>query len=195
MIDITGQRFGRLVAIERVGTDKHRKAVWLCQCDCGNTTKVTGNELRRGRANSCGCYCKERNREAHVKHGGRYTRLYDIWRGFRQRCSNPNAKGYSNYGGRGITVCPEWDDFTVFQKWAHENGYTDSMTIERKDVNGNYEPSNCTWILQAEQEQNKQDTIRVDGMSLKKYCRMHNISYWKALQLVKHLDIDTLKRS
>lgn len=195
MIDITGQRFGRLVAIERIGTDKHRRAIWLCRCDCGNTATVVGSELRRGRTKSCGCLGHERNREGHVKHGCRYTRLYSIWRGLRQRCSNPNSKGYSNYGGRGITVCQEWNDFTVFQKWAHENGYTNSMTIERNDVNGNYEPSNCKWIAHNEQSQNKRDTVRVDGMSLKKYCREHDISYWKASQLVKHLDIDTLKRS
>ena len=189
MIDLTGQRFGRLIAIERVGTDKHRNAVWLCQCDCGNTTTVACNELRRGRTNSCGCLGRERNREAHIKHGGRYTRLYGIWRGLRQRCSNPNAKGYCNYGGRGITVCPEWKDFPTFKKWAHDNGYNNSLTIERIDVNGNYEPSNCRWVTRSEQSQNKQDTIRVAGMSLKKYCREHDISYWKATQLVKHLGV------
>ena len=96
-----------------------------------------------------------------LKHGGAYERLNAIWRGMKYRCDNPNFGGYKNYGGRGITYCSEWKDYVNFRKWALENGYTDNLTLERKNVNGNYEPSNCTWIELSRQTSNTRKTVLI----------------------------------
>lgn len=110
------------------------------------------------------------------------TRLNRIWRGFRQRCYNPNQPDFKYYGGRGITVCPEWkDDFKAFYDWAMSNGYQDNLTLDRIDCNGNYEPSNCRWVTMKVQTNNKRCNIRVvvDGkeMSLKELSKVTGIKY------------------
>ncbi len=110
LLDLTGQKFSRLTVLSRVGTTlKGRMATWLCLCECGNRTVVISNNLRRGHTTSCSCY---RDQEVRVKHNhairGRETGEYSTWRGMIQRCHNPEAKGYENYGGRGIKVCNEW---------------------------------------------------------------------------------------
>lgn len=99
----------------------------------------------------------------HLKHGMRNTRIYNIWRSMNQRCSNPNTINYHRYGGRGIKVCDEWkNDFLAFADWALANGYADNLTIDRKDVNGNYEPSNCRWSTTKEQQNNKRSNRIVE---------------------------------
>ena len=132
-IDLTGSRFGRFVALERAPSERGTK--WLCLCDCGNTKVVDAPSLRRGLSTSCGCISRT--------HGGFGTRPYRIWANMLNRCRNPNVPAYKDYGGRGITVCEQWTDFAAFSVWALANGYADNLTIERKDVNGNYEPGNC----------------------------------------------------
>lgn len=93
-----------------------------------------------------------------VIHGGRYTRLYTVWMSMRQRCCNPNAQAYPRYGGRGIAVCDEWQDFATFQRWALASGYSDELTIERVDNDGGYEPRNCRWATRSEQAHNTKNT-------------------------------------
>ena len=156
-IDLTGQRFGRLVAIRRVGT-RQTSVLWECLCDCGNTTRVASIELRKGLVISCGCYRMERI----STHGESKTRLYRTWCSMLRRCRSPMANYYKDYGGRGIKVCDEWHDYETFRDWARTNGYRDDLTIERKDVNGNYEPSNCCWIPMAEQAKNRRNSVRVE---------------------------------
>ena len=95
------------------------------------------------------------------KHGMRHTRLYNIWRSMNQRCNNPNTINFKRYGGRGITVCDEWkDDFQAFYDWAMANGYSDELTIDRLDPNGNYEPSNCRWATWEQQANNKRNSMK-----------------------------------
>lgn len=148
-LDLTGKKFNKLTAIKIVRIDKNG-AEWLCKCDCGNEIIVNGSRLKNGRIKSCGCFNPNRT------HGMKHTRLYGIWHGIKTRCFNTNDKGYKYYGGRGITMCPEWkDDFMAFHDWAFDNGYKEGLSIDRINNNGNYEPSNCRWADNITQQNNR----------------------------------------
>lgn len=162
MIDyeISGKSFGYLTAISPVepliGT---RRQKWLCQCKCGNTCAVELRCLKSGHTTSCGC---KKYESKNVKHGMKRTRLYSIWNNMKNRCHIENITCWDYYGGRGIKVCDEWSsDFMNFYNWAMTNGYTDELTIDRIDVNGNYCPENCRWITIGEQQQNKTNSVLV----------------------------------
>ena len=150
------QKFGKLTLVERLpGGQK-----WRCVCECGAevVTQISGG------ARACySCSHKEIN----TKHGHNKNRtpdrIYRIWIGMKSRCHNPNDTGFQYYGARGITVCDEWkNDFESFHDWAMSHGYSDELSIDRIDVNGNYEPSNCRWITMKEQQRNKRKAVRTD---------------------------------
>ncbi len=159
-----GKRFGRLTVIEFAGISKTRKALWICQCDCGTTTKpIAGYRLRGGTTKSCGCYKRDLVIQRNTKHNLCYTRIHRIWAGMQDRCYNPNSPNYHRYGARGITVCEEWlNSLETFYDWAMENGYRDDLTIDRIDNDGNYEPSNCRWATNEEQANNRGHNILVE---------------------------------
>jgi hypothetical protein len=153
-IDLTGARFGRWTVIERVAHAKETR--WRCRCECGNEKEVAATSLRRGLSTSCGCISKT--------HGYFGKRLYRIWANMLNRCRNPNVAAFKDYGARGVKVCDEWHRFEAFRDWSLSHGYTDSLTIERRDVNGDYKPANCEWVPIKFQAANRRTVARApDG--------------------------------
>lgn len=177
--DISGQKFGRLIALYKLHNYHKTGSYWLCYCECGNVTEVYLGSLSSGATTSCGCYHKEVTIQKFTKHGKRNTRLYKIWKGIKYRCANRN---YKYYGGRGITICYEWkDNFINFYEWAVNNGYDDTLSIDRIDVNGNYEPSNCRWATPEQQSRNrrycKYFTYNNETRCIREWCEILHLNY------------------
>ena len=147
-----GQRFGRLVLLD---IDKSCNYKTTCQCDCGKITHPSFFSLRDGTTKSCGCLKNEKTVERSTKHGFakrfKKDRIYNIWLNMKQRCLNPNHPRYKDYGGKGVMIFSDWrDNFLSFYNWSMEHNYKTGLTIDRIDVDGNYEPCNCRWISLSE---------------------------------------------
>lgn len=198
-IDLTGQKFGRLIVVRRA-ENKHGRVAWLCKCDCGKEIITTSYLLKSGQSKSCGCYNIDKIIERNTTHGDSKTRLYKEWGAMKERCYRPKHEYYADYGGRGVSVCSEWLDeksgYKTFKAWAIANGYKDDLTLERKDVNGNYEPSNCKWATRIEQANNKRNSQRykIDGeyLTIAQIARRYGIKYAKLRDRLKvlHWDIN-----
>lgn len=172
--DITGQKFGRLTALYRLHNYHKPYSYWLCVCDCGNLTEVYLGSLQKGVSTSCGCFVK--------KHGKSHSPLYRNWLSIKTRCYNKTDDHYIDYGKRGIKVCDEWlHDFQAFYDWSMNNGYHRGLTIDRIDVNGNYEPSNCRWATPKQQARNRRNNhnININGEThcLSEWCEILNLNY------------------
>ena len=160
-IDLTGQRFGRLIVLQDVGTDRYGSYRWLCKCDCGKTTIATRTNLTTGHTQSCGCIAREKMLNYHGIPNKHLTR---VRLSMKRRCYDPRCKEYKHYGQRGIKICDEWmghDGRDKFVQWALDNGYSEGLTIDRIDVNGDYNPDNFRWITKAEQNRNKRTNLMV----------------------------------
>ena len=149
--DLTGKKYGMITVIrrsEKTGNGKKPTVLWECVCDCGKEMIVSSSALLTGHTVSCGC--------KKIKHGFSHKeRLYNTWGCMRQRCNNPNNTSYEHYGGRGISICDEWNDYVNFRNWAYANGYDDTLSIDRINNDGNYEPSNCRWVNNEVQTNNQ----------------------------------------
>lgn len=164
-IDFTGQRIGKLLIVKKSESSDG----WICLCDCGNEIIVKSRELKHKNTKSCGCLNNELLRERNKKmatHRMSNSRLYGIWAKMKVRCTKIENKDYDNYGARGISFYKEWESFEPFMEWAMNNGYNEKLTLDRIDVNGDYEPDNCRWITMKEQASNKRTSryIEVDGV-------------------------------
>ena len=146
---------------------ENSKLLWVCKCKCGNIKDIRYPSLLHGISKSCGCLRKELASINNKTHGDSKTRLYSIWYDIKRRIYKVNNKEYHNYGGRGIKICKDWLKYEKFREWALGNGYTDILTIERKNYNGNYYPKNCTWIPMSEQCLNKRGLVLHKGENQK----------------------------
>lgn len=203
--DISGQRFGRLTALAFNGI-VNGKSTWLFGCDCGNEINTRANSVKTGNTKSCGCWEKEVLLARNIKHGLNRHPLHNIWFHIKRRCYNKNSSDFPDYGGRGIVVCDEWkNDFKSFYDWSIEKGYEEAkkkntrISIDRIDVNGNYEPSNCKWSNDVEQARNRRSNVHitVDGVTKlqNEWAEEYNIPYqliasrlkrgWKGRDLIK----------
>lgn len=188
LLILVGARYGRLTVLSEEGKDAYGKYLYKCICDCGKETIVLGTDLNTGKVVSCGCFKSEHAKNVRGFHGLADTKIYTIWSLMLQRCENKKSAAYKNYGGRGISVCPDWHKFRKFYNWAISQGYKDGLSIERIDVNENYCPENCTFIEKAEQCFNKQNTIRYKGESLALVCRRLGLKYSSVYARINQLN-------
>lgn len=194
--NLISQKFGLWTVIDcadsRKNAENKNVRYWKCRCDCGTVRDVLEQSLKQGLSKSCGCVratkIAEVGRTMGVTHGMTNTRLYRIYKHMLNRCYREKDIRYSEYGGRGITVCDEWKTFEPFAKWALTNGYSDSLSLDRIDVNGDYSPGNCRWADSITQASNKRN-VRLyeynnEKHTIAEWARIYGINYkklWKRL--------------
>lgn len=190
IFDLIGNKFGRWTVIKlhsviqrytKKGIKDGKDYYYLCQCDCGNQAIVYRRNLLEGKSKSCGCLSKEKRIKTNTKYKLSHTRIDNIYYGMKSRCYNSKNPAYKNYGAREIKVCDEWlKDKTKFFEWAFANGYKEDLSIDRIDVNGNYEPDNCRWATRKEQNNNTRNNcyIKINN-------EIHTLSEWSEILNIK----------
>lgn len=165
--DIAGKKFGKLYVVKLHEHAKHGTSPkWLCKCECGKMTVVTSDHLVSGHTKSCGCSKRKYGKATQENHGLSRTPLYKVWQAMRDRVYNSNNRFFYRYGGRGITICEEWNSFLAFNEWANKNGYEKGLDIDRINNSLGYGPSNCRWVTHAVNLQNthRRRTVKVNGV-------------------------------
>lgn len=197
--NVIGEHFGMLTAKEYVGKYRYDLLV-RCVCDCGNEKVYRQSQLTSGNAKSCGCLKAKAAREnskkrgnisgahnPHFKHGQADTKLHKVWREMKNRCKNQNSGSYKNYGARGITVCPEWEEFDAFYAWAIASGYQEGLSIDRIDNNKGYSPDNCEWADRSQQMKNRRHSAYEGAKKVRVKCVETGLVYGS----VKEASADT----
>lgn len=191
--DLTGKKYNQLEVIKLDHIDKNHTCYWLCKCDCGNFKVINGNKIKNGNTKACGCM-----RGKTTKYNNQNKKLYKKWQHMISRCYNKNDVSYKNYGERGIKVCEEWKDYDNFALWSIHNGYSESLEIDRINVNGNYEPKNCRYITNLANRRNKRNTLKYQYngkiLTLKEIAEMLNLEYKTLWSRMKRNNYD-LKKS
>lgn len=164
--ELIGRKYNHLTIIEEAGKGRKSCTLVKCRCDCGNELIIPCYEILHNRRRTCGA--SEHRKISNSTHGKSNTRLYRIHHDMKRRCTDKNRNDYSHYGGRGISVCKEWESYLNFEKWAYENGYADNLTLERNDINKGYSPDNCRWIPFIEQSLNKTNTVYLNCDGIRK---------------------------
>ena len=186
MKDLTGKIFGRLTVLYRTNDHYYPSGrhdiQYRCHCECGNEMNALGVHLSSGHRKSGGCFRKETTGNTKRTHGMTNTRLHNIWKNMKSRCTYERHEDFDLYGGRGITVCDEWlNSFDAFESWANNNGYSGGLSIDRCDVNGNYEPGNCRWITQKAQCNNTRRNINIEFNG-----KTHTMKGWAEILGIKY---------
>lgn len=182
-IDLTGKRFGRLVVIRQAG-HKRKEISWECVCDCGEHCVSAGYNLRSGKKTDCGNHKREKISESNKKHGLYGSRIHSIYYNMKNRCYNPKYYLFRHYGGKGVTVCEEWmGDAGIenFYKWSIENGYQETLSIDRIDNAKGYSPDNCRWTTMKDQQNNRTNnrriTINGETKTMMQWANHFGVSY------------------
>lgn len=193
--DLSGQKFGRITVLSYAYTSIWQQAMFMCLCDCGTTKIIRGSQLSSGNTRSCGCLHKEISQNvmkkvnasgfrcvtSSTRHGGHGSKLNMAWQRMRSRCHSVNADHYKHYGGRGIGICKEWDDYATFREWAISTGYDGTREIDRIDNDGDYCPENCRWATRTEQMRNRRNTVKISHEGVTKpladWCDDYGIKY------------------
>ena len=188
--DCIGKKFGRLTVLEIDHKTESGQNYVLCRCDCGTEKVIKWGSVSTGLIVSCGCRQREVQKYGSIKHGKTNTRLFSIWQNMKKRCYYSKYVEFKNYGARGITVCEEWkNSFETFYNWAMTNGYSDDLSIDRINNNGNYEPSNCRWADRKQQSRNRSInhylTYKGETKTLIEWAEEKDIEYKKLWARVK----------
>jgi hypothetical protein len=191
----TGVIIGKISVGSLVRIDSNGDRVYECKCECGKRYEMSAGNLNRSKGIGC-VDCKNKSmRDSKFRHGESDTRLHTIWQHMRARCFKQKQSDYKNYGERGITVCDEWLVYENFRDWSLQNGYDEKLSIDRKDVNGNYEPSNCRWATAKVQNNNRRNnTIYIlngESKTISQWCDFHGIKYHTVKERLKrHIPIE-----
>ena len=179
IINMIGQKYAKLTVLSQVGVNKSGEKMYECLCECGNIKVIRGNSIRRGLTTSCGCYRSQYISNKNKSHEQCDNPTYKSWTAMKSRCLNPNTVAYQNYGGRGIKICDEWMDFNNFLRDMGDK--PKGKTLDRIDVNGNYEPSNCRWASVKEQNRNTRQNVMItyngETLCMKEWAERLSISY------------------
>ena len=181
---LKGKRFGMLEVLEF--TYMNNRVSWICKCDCGRKGIYRSDYLLEGISKHCGCAYDYKYGESVVRSW--MQRLYGIWSGIKQRCGNEKTHCYARYGGKGVSIHPDWLEFSGFRDWAVAAGYARNLTIDRIDGNGNYEPGNCRWVTRGDNSRNRKEVklsfekaaeirkLRAEGASLRELGLKYNVA-------------------